>query len=109
MAAPILESPLKSILGLLMDLLVLAATVSPAVAADPQGVWLTENKDAALTITTCGDRLCGRIVWLESATDRSGSPRLDQNNPDPAKQTQQICGLVVITGLESSGPHGWDG
>lgn len=89
--------------------MVLAATSSTALAADPQGVWLTEDKDAALTITQCGGQLCGRIIWLESATDRSGSPRLDHNNPDPAKQTQQICGLVVITGLKPSGPSTWDG
>jgi uncharacterized protein (DUF2147 family) len=46
---------------------------------------------------------------LESATDRSGSLRLDHNNPDPAKQTQRICGLVVIRGLKPSGPDKWDG
>lgn len=80
-----------------------------ASAADPQGIWLTEDKDAALTIADCGDRLCGRIVWLESATDRGGLLRLDENNPDPAKQAQQICGLVVITGLRRSGPNRWDG
>jgi hypothetical protein len=52
--------------------------------------------------------LCGRIIWLESATDRSGSLRLDQNNPDPAKQTQRICGLVVISGFKPSGPDTWN-
>ncbi|WP_119462540.1 DUF2147 domain-containing protein [Rhodospirillaceae bacterium SYSU D60014] len=109
MAVPMLKTLLNSLLGLLTAFLVLAATSRPALAADPQGVWLTEDKDAALTITKCNSRLCGRIIWLESATDRSGSPRLDQNNPDPAKQTQPICGLVVITGLEPSGPDRWDG
>jgi uncharacterized protein (DUF2147 family) len=101
------ESPLNSLFGLLTGLLVLAAT--SALAADPRGVWLTEDKDAALTITECDGQLCGRIIWLESATDRSGSPRRDQENPDPAKQRQRICGLVVITGLEPSGPDTWDG
>jgi uncharacterized protein (DUF2147 family) len=88
--------------------LVLAAMPSTALAAELQGVWLTEDEDAALTITNCGGQLCGRIVWLESATDRSGSLRLDENNPDPAKQTQRICGLVVIRGLKPSGPDTWD-
>lgn len=87
----------------------LAAMSSPALAATPQGVWLTEDKDAALTITNCGDKLCGRILWLASATNRSGSLRLDQNNPDPAKQTQPICGLVVIRDLKPSGPDTWEG
>jgi len=104
-----LETLLNSLLGLLTGFLVLTAMSSTALAADLQGVWLTEDKDAALTITNCGGQLCGRIIWLESATDRSGSLRLDQNNPDPAKQTQRVCGLVVISGLKPSGPDTWDG
>jgi uncharacterized protein (DUF2147 family) len=95
--------------ALSMGFLVLAAMSTTALAADPQGVWLTQDKDAVLTITNCGDQLCGRIIWLESATDRGGSRRLDQNNPDPAKRTQRICGLVVISGLQPSGPNKWDG
>src|SRR5512134_2373260 len=99
----------NSLLRLLAGLLVLAATLPKALAADPRGVWLTEDKDAVLTISNCGDQLCGPIIWLESATDRRGSLRLDQNNPDPAKQKQRICGLVVITGLEPTSPDTWDG
>jgi uncharacterized protein (DUF2147 family) len=93
----------------LTGLLLLAAQGSPASAADPQGVWLTEDKDAALTIANCGSRLCGRIIWLESATGRGGSLRKDQQNPDPAKRTQGICGLLVINDLASSGPNTWEG
>lgn len=89
---------------------VLAAVLSPPVlAADPRGTWLTQDRDAALTISQCGARFCGRIVWLESATDRGGALRQDRNNPDPGKQSQRICGLVVITGLEPSGPDTWAG
>jgi uncharacterized protein (DUF2147 family) len=109
MSDPMLETLLNSLLGLLAGFLVLTAMSSTALAADLRGVWLTEDKDAALTITNCGGQLCGRIIWLESATDRSGSLRLDQNNPDPAKQTQRVCGLVVISGLKPSGPDTWDG
>src|SRR4051812_35770162 len=93
----------------LAGLLVLAAQWSPALAADLQGVWLTEDKDPALTITTCVSRLCGRIIWLESATGKGGSLRQDQHNPDPAKRTQRICGLLVINDLVSSGPNSWAG
>jgi uncharacterized protein (DUF2147 family) len=100
---------LNSVLGVLGGFFVLAAMWSTALAADPQGVWLTEDKDAVLTITNCGGQLCGRIIWLESATDLSGSLLLDQNNPDPAKKTQRICGLVVMSGIKPSGPDTWDG
>src|SRR6185312_16503086 len=63
--------------ALSIGILVLAAMPTTAFAADPQGVWLTADKDAALTISNCSGQLCGRIIWLESATDRSGSRRLD--------------------------------
>lgn len=95
--------------GLVIGLLVLAAASGTAMAATPQGVWLTENKDAALTISPCGSYLCGRIIWMESATDESGSRRLDRKNPDPAKQGGRICGMVVISGLEPAGAHRWKG
>ncbi|MGE5505088.1 MAG: DUF2147 domain-containing protein [Actinomycetota bacterium] len=88
----------------------LAAAMSPpAFAADPRGTWLTQDKDAALTIAPCGTKLCGRIIWLQSARDRGGGLRRDDNNPDPGKQSQRICGLVVIQGLEPSGPNTWAG
>lgn len=99
----------NSLAGQLAGFLVLAGMSSTAFAADLQGVWLTEDKDAAFTITNCGDQFCGRIIWLKSATDQGGSLRLDQNNPDPAKQTQRICGLVIIKGLEPISPNTWKG
>lgn len=86
-----------------------AALSSTAQAADPRGTWLTQDKDAALTISSCGSQLCGQIIWLESARDRGGALRRDKNNPDPGKQSQRICGLVVIKGLERSGPNTWAG
>lgn len=86
-----------------------AALSSTAQAGDPRGTWLTEDKDAALTISSCGARLCGQIIWLESARDRGGALRRDENNPDPGKQSQRICGLVVIKELERSGPSVWAG
>jgi uncharacterized protein (DUF2147 family) len=93
--------------------LLVAAMPGGAFAADPQGVWLTEGRDAAVAITPCaGDDwllLCGRIVWLQDATDESGRPRRDARNPDPARRSRPLCGLVVMGGLRPSGPDSWDG
>lgn len=101
--------PLPRPAAVMAGCLMLAGLAGAASAADLQGVWLTGDKDAVLRITRCGDQFCGRIVWLESATDQRGSLRLDQKNPDPAKQAQRICGLVVITGLTAAGPGRWNG
>jgi uncharacterized protein (DUF2147 family) len=87
----------------------LAAPSASASATGLLGDWLTEDKDAALTIADCGGPLCGRIIWLESARSRGGSVRRDDNNPDRAKQRQRICGLVVIRGLKPTGPNTWGG
>ena len=34
---------------------------------------------------------------------------MDGNNPNPARKTDRICGMVVISGLEPSGPDTWEG
>jgi uncharacterized protein (DUF2147 family) len=94
------------ILGLTMAVVLAAPS---AFATGLVGDWLTEDKDAALTIADCGGPLCGRIIWLESATGRGGSVRLDRNNPDRAKRGQRICGLVVIRDLKPTGPNTWGG
>jgi Uncharacterized protein conserved in bacteria len=101
--------PLSSLLAQSTALLALAVTSGTALAADPQGVWLTQDKDAVLTIAACNGLLCGRVIWLESATEPNGSLRLDQYNPDPEKQGQGVCGLVVINDLRPSGQDTWEG
>jgi uncharacterized protein (DUF2147 family) len=94
-------------------ILLAVATTNAASAADPDGVWLTEGRKAAVAIGPCGGGdwllLCGRIVWLKDATDESGGPRLDTRNPDPARRSRPICGLVVMGGLKPAGPERWDG
>jgi len=97
------------LIRLLTGSLIAVIVPSEVLAADPQGVWLTEKSDAAVAIAPCGDRLCGRIVWLKDATDESGQSRRDAHNPDPAKRDRQICGLVVMEDFKSSAPDIWDG
>jgi uncharacterized protein (DUF2147 family) len=93
--------------------LLVAALPVDAIAADLAGVWLTEGRDAAVAIGQCSGEialmLCGRIVWLQNATDDSGHPRLDSRNPDPLGRSRPVCGLVVMGGLTPSGPNSWDG
>jgi uncharacterized protein (DUF2147 family) len=98
---PLIRLLTKSLIGAVV-------VPSEVLAADPQGVWLTEKGDAAVAIEPCGDRLCGRIVWLKDATDESGRSRRDGHNADPAMRDRPICGLVVMEDLKSSGPDSWD-
>src|SRR6476646_3230832 len=73
-----------------------------------KGMWLTEDKDAALTIATCGSRLCGNIE-VDSPTHRVRGVQKCALKLYPAKRTQGICGLLVINDLASSGPDTWEG
>jgi uncharacterized protein (DUF2147 family) len=92
-----------------LALVLACGSVSAAADSDPRGVWLTERDDAAVAIADCGLQLCGRIVWLKDATDGSGKPRADSENPEPAKRTRPICGLVVIDGLVREDAATWGG
>lgn len=82
----------------------------PAQAAPPalSGVWLDDTGEGAVEIIPCGDRLCGRIVWLKAPTDKAGQPLTDGYNPEAAKRRRPICGLQVIGNLRRVGGDVWD-
>lgn len=59
--------------------------------AGPQGIWLDNSGRGAVEIKTCGDRLCGHVVWVKSGADAKGCGR-------------QIIGDAAQTGGKY---HGW--
>jgi uncharacterized protein (DUF2147 family) len=100
------------ICGLLGILLAGAMPSGGSAAVVPEGVWLTEGRDAAVELTPCGSEplvlLCGRIVWLQNATDESGLPRVDSLNPEAARRSRPVCGLMVMGGLRAAAANHWD-
>ncbi len=80
-----------------------APTVNPFA-----GVWIDNTGDGAIEIAPCGDRLCGRIVWLKAPNDKSGRPLTDGYNPEAAKRNRPICGLPVIGDLKAQRSGAWD-
>jgi uncharacterized protein (DUF2147 family) len=109
MSKPMLKFLLNPGFGALSGVLLLAAAASAASAKTLEGLWLTEREGVAIKIATCDDDLCGRIAWVEKARDKSGALRRDRHNPDPEKQTNRVCGLVVISDLERSDSKTWYG
>ncbi len=99
-----------SAVALTSALLVIASARGGA-AADPTGIWLTENKDALVRIAACGGALCGTIVWLKDPIDaENGKPWTDKNNSDPANRTRSIVGLLIFSGMKPSATvDQWDG
>ena len=81
---------------------------SPALAADPvQGRWITEEKDAVITIAPCGAKLCGRISKFLVAPPQ-GLDQRDVNNKDASKRNRKLLGMPVLTGFVEDGDE-WRG
>lgn len=87
----------------------LIAVAPCAHAADATGTWLTESKKAHVQLAPCGNKLCGKIVWLKEPTDQNGKPKVDKENPDAAKHETPSLGSVMIDGMAPDGPNSWNG
>jgi uncharacterized protein (DUF2147 family) len=72
------------------------------------GVWIDDKGDGAIEIGPCGEKLCGRIVWVKDPNDDKGKPLVDHFNPEAGKRKRPICGLPVIGGLKKQANGSWD-
>ncbi|GGF50582.1 hypothetical protein GCM10007301_07460 [Azorhizobium oxalatiphilum] len=84
-------------------------TIAYAPGSEFSGPWLTDDGEAAIEFRTCGEGLCGVIVWLKSPLD-DGEPARDDHNPDPRLRDRPLCGLAVIGSLHRNGDQmdgGW--
>jgi uncharacterized protein (DUF2147 family) len=85
-------------------------TLRPALAADPNGTWLTEAGTSRIKIADCGGTLCGNIVWMKEPIDPdTQKPRLDKNNPEAAKRSRPLMGAAIVIGMKPSGADKWAG
>ncbi len=103
--------------SVILLLLVLLASALPCFAAsgdDIVGVWFNQAKDAKIDIAKCGDKYCGKIVWLknplypaDSKVGTPGTPKLDHNNPDPSLKKAPRMGLVIMHDFKFAGDNVW--
>lgn len=80
---------------------------APAAPA-PAGLWIDHTGRGAVEITPCGQKLCGRIVWMQQPNDKRGQPLRDGLNPEKSLRSRPICGLQVIGDLEPQRDGSWD-
>ena len=103
------SSPNKGILTtiitglLLLSLSVTAQTVKTAIV----GTWLNQEKAAKIEIYQQGDKFFGKIVWLKEPTE-NGKPKTDNKNPDKARHTDPIIGLVMLKDFTFDGKSTWE-
>lgn len=105
--------------GLLLVVLIALATAAVSFATnadDVIGVWFNAEKDAQIEILKCGEKYCGKIVWLKDPNYPEGSrdgapetPKLDHNNPDPALRKTPIIGLQIVHDFTFAGDDLWKG
>ena len=87
-----------------------SAILSIAAKADegssPVGLWKTE--DAQVEIFEADGKLSGKIAALNKEYTSDGIEKTDISNPDPAKRSRPLIGLVFMTGFTPEGSGRWD-
>ena len=63
------------------------------------GVWFNTEKDAKVEIYKCGDKYCGKIIWLKFPNNEEGTPKMDKNNPDDKLKKRAVLGLNLLSGF----------
>lgn len=72
------------------------------------GQWYTTDKGAIVEIYQCGDKLCGKIIWLKEPNKDNGTPKTDENNPDAKKHNDPIIGMNMLKGFVADGDDEWE-
>ena len=67
------------------------------------GKWYTESGDAQVEIYKAGDKLNGKIVWLEKGPDTK-----DKHNTDAKLQGRKLMGVNILSGLSKKNEK-WEG
>ena len=72
-------------------------------AEDAFGIWLNPENKSQTEFYKCGDGVCAKIVKV---TD---GQKTDDKNPDAAKRSRPIVGLVIMQGAKKTGARQWAG
>ena len=92
--------------------LILIASLAVKAQADKiKGVWLTASDSSSVKIIMhTNGKYIGNINWLMEPNEEDGTPKVDDKNPNPAKQNQPILGLKIVKGFTyNKKKDRWDG
>ncbi len=89
--------------AVLLGLAMASGRVSAQAAEDAFGVWLNPENQSNVEFYRCGEGLCAKVTKV------SDGQKTDDKNPDPAKRTRPIVGLVIMEGAKKSGDNKWSG
>ena len=89
------SSRLGSCVILAVALLAGGAAAQVGNVPDVAGVWIDHTGQGAVEIAPCGNRVCGRVVWLK--------------NPDHRSRTgKRICGTQILGDLRRESRNAWE-
>lgn len=60
------------------------------------GKWLSADGDGKIEIYKKGDVFYGKLIWLKEPNETDGTPKVDDENPDPSKRNVPLKGLVIL-------------
>jgi uncharacterized protein (DUF2147 family) len=80
-----------------------AAAAYAQTAEDAFGVWENPENKSQTEFYKCGEGLCAKIVKVVDGQ------KTDDKNPDAAKRSRPIVGLVIMQGAKKTGPTTWSG
>ena len=83
--------------------LALAATAYAQSADDAVGVWENPENKSHTQFYKCGDGVCAKIIRVVDGQ------KTDDKNPDAAKRSRPIVGLVIMQSAKKTGPTTWHG
>ena len=87
-----------------------AGLASPALAEEAGGTWSMSNGKVTVKVNECGSNLCARIIALKEPISKiDGKPKVDRENPDPAKRQRPLIGLNILIGMKPKGEAAWQG
>ncbi len=105
-------------IALLLGLAFVLAGAGVAWAQSPDaivGTWLDGKGKAHIEIYKENGKYFGKIVWLKEpaypANDEkgmAGKEKVDRENPDPAKRTKPILGLLILRDFVYANGNQWD-
>lgn len=91
--------------GCCVSLFVMSGATRAQSANGIEGLWLTQNERAAISIEACEDgaSLCGKIAWIID-----GGMQVDEKNEDTALRARPLCGLRILYGFhQGKEPNEW--
>lgn len=81
-----------------------------ALAAGPEGTWAMSDGKVTVKVNQCGGNLCARIAGLKEPISKiDGKPKVDRENPDPAKRKRPLIGLSILINMKPAGENLWQG